>query len=800
MSRCLFITLLVSALYIFDTPIAAAQRADNVSHDSTIEYFGTVQDSASGAPLGGATIVLADKMSRRKLKYALTQSDGHFSFLYRRIAGGEISVSNIGYHLKTQVIPENPGDAHRLDVGTIALSPLPRELGEVKIKASAVDYSLNKITYTVGIDSSDKGLSGAELLEKVPLIDVAGKTIYVSGQSNFRILLNGRNSGVMTNNPVAYLKSIPASLIERIEILSDPPEKYRQEGVDKIINIVLVHKPEGGIYTAVSGGVDSRGGYDGGLFMLARTRKLGCTLNMDVDRFNGERGRLYLDNQRIFASQNESMLENGSIENISHTLSPTLEITYALDSLTLISASIEGTVNWTHTKQSIQTTIGTPDTGYAYTSIVDNHSQKGFLYSALDVEHLIGRRKDILTLSGRLNRQYDNLTQSEIDQDKAQVWSTSFASQIHNPGSELTGQLDFEKHILSKDLLDVGIKAVSRFSHPTEFGDSIGTGNSTYRQNVYAAYTSYSYVKTAFSLSFGGSLEKTAINYRNDLATDNFSSSYINGLPYLTLTRQFKKDRSLSLNYRMSEKRPGIVYIDPYVKITSPGNVSFGNPELRPELSNGLSLTYNTFLHKKPLVLSFYVNRSSHAIVEYKFPESDSVMATSYSNAGLSQSIGSTLYYSITFFKKFTVRVNSDLAYQRVSNRDNGLQEHNCYFKIFATLNYKFPQKLSLSLQNFLYSRTITYQGYQGGSPDIMLTLRKVMLKDNLSLSLILHQPFLAGVRVYSYYQDEDFAQQSFTDYPVRYVGLSINYNIGNIAKAYSSRHVVRSIQNDDEK
>ena len=76
------------------------------------------------------------------------------------------------------------------------------------------------------------------MLRKVPLVTVDGEDNVVNGQSSFKIYMNGRPSNMFSNNPKEVLRSIPASMIKKVEVITDPCARYDAEGVSGILNIV----------------------------------------------------------------------------------------------------------------------------------------------------------------------------------------------------------------------------------------------------------------------------------------------------------------------------------------------------------------------------------------------------------------------------------------------------------------------------------------------------------------------------------------------------------------------------------
>ena len=77
--------------------------------------------------------------------------------------------------------------------------------------------------------------------------------IKVKGNSSFKIYKNGHLDPSLTQNAKEILKSMPASMVKRIEVITDPGAREDAEGVNAILNIVMM---DGRSFNGVTGGVN----------------------------------------------------------------------------------------------------------------------------------------------------------------------------------------------------------------------------------------------------------------------------------------------------------------------------------------------------------------------------------------------------------------------------------------------------------------------------------------------------------------------------------------------------------------
>jgi outer membrane receptor for ferrienterochelin and colicin len=116
----------------------------------------------------------------------------------------------------------------------------------VTVKKPLIEQADDKIIYNTESDPMAASESAIDILRKTPFVTVDGDgNIQVNGQSNFKVLLNGRETSMFARNVKDALKAFPGSLIKKIEIITSPSAKYDAEGVSGLINIITQKKVAG---------------------------------------------------------------------------------------------------------------------------------------------------------------------------------------------------------------------------------------------------------------------------------------------------------------------------------------------------------------------------------------------------------------------------------------------------------------------------------------------------------------------------------------------------------------------------
>jgi outer membrane receptor for ferrienterochelin and colicin len=103
-----------------------------------------------------------------------------------------------------------------------------------------MQFSLDKKIFNVGKDLANAGGSASDVLTNIPSVSVDPEgTVKLRGSDNVRILIDGKPSGLVSIKGGGGLQQLPASLIERVEIITNPSARYEAEGNAGIINIIL---------------------------------------------------------------------------------------------------------------------------------------------------------------------------------------------------------------------------------------------------------------------------------------------------------------------------------------------------------------------------------------------------------------------------------------------------------------------------------------------------------------------------------------------------------------------------------
>src|SRR5688572_15965114 len=225
--------LLFFALYFLaESPAQSSQ---------TVMVKGKVMDSLSSIPLSFASISIFSKQDKKLVNGSLASDSGDFSVeLSPGTYYAEIEFMGYSLYKTVDFILSKEKPLHEL--GLIKLVVSAGTLSEVVVQAekSSMQLALDKKIFNVGKDLANAGGSASDILTNIPSVSVdAEGNVKLRGSDNVRILIDGKPSGLVSIKGGSGLQQLQASMIDRVEIITNPSARYEAEGMAGIINIIL---------------------------------------------------------------------------------------------------------------------------------------------------------------------------------------------------------------------------------------------------------------------------------------------------------------------------------------------------------------------------------------------------------------------------------------------------------------------------------------------------------------------------------------------------------------------------------
>lgn len=826
-------TLISMALILM---LALCAKAQNTQHSYTIT--GVVADSVTheGEPYATLTIARADSAAN-PLKQALTDIKGRFSISSSGTGSYLLMVRSMGRKPMQRAYTVD-ATTRTIDLGTLLLQDGGNQLETVEVVAykPLVKADIDKIAYSVEDDPEANTNTVIEMLKKVPMVTVDGQdNIRVNGNSSFKIYVNGKPNNMMTKNPKEVLKSMPASSIKKIEVITNPGPKYDAEGVGGILNIVTEGKgPEG--YNATFSGRANNSSYGGGLYATVKQGKLTMSVNYNASSNHSPKGYTYSDRSQIGTdgTVTSSTVADGYTKGHSLWQGGDIEASYEIDTLRLITGSFSLS-KFTSKRDALNTAFSTvPATGqrlYGYRS--PSHSKENWDdYSAsLDYQRSFSVKDRLLTLSYRLESSPSTSDSRYLytDREAADDWQT-FIDRMRDQRMdgdentmEHTFQIDYTTPFAKHHTWEAGVKYILRRNKSDNDRYNLGTGDkdetydsdnsSHYRHHndILAAYTGYGLTLDKWSARLGLRYEHTLqkVEYLLGRGT-NFHKNFDDLVPSARLGYKFSDATNLSLGYKMRINRPGIWYLNPYLDDRIPDAISQGNPNLDTEKSHAVDLQFSSYNSKLTYTLTGtyrFVNNSIESVDRLvndrdieglPNPTGKDVIYSSYANIGHIQYAGLMAYANWTPITNTRITLNGSVGYSHMSDGQS-LRNYGWCTNIDASLQQTFAKTWIFNASYYVQTPQATLQGKDARYQWYNFSLSKSFMDKRLTLTAYIINPF--GKRYFCYRSEtvaDNFRTTASSSWCQLYYGVSVRFRIGKL-KA-SVKHTERTVENNDVK
>jgi ferric enterobactin receptor len=796
----LFISLL---LISFSTGIRAQDHA-------SYKLQGKIVDSVTQKPLDKITVVLsADNQPDQN---TTSRQDGAFEFLNLKAASYKLKISGVGYKSLLTTI-QLKADT---DAGVIMLRADMKALGEVSIKASVplIQQKPGKIIYDMQADPESKAKSLLDMLHKIPFITVdADDNVSLKGNTNFKVFINGKPSAMMDNNLKAVLRTMPASSIQHIEVITNPPAKYDAEGVGGIINIITVKNVDNGYRGNLN--VSERfpnGGPNTGGSITVKGGKFAMNAYGGLGVYD-DRQTNFSNTQQSFGSDATLLDQNGYKHNNNRNGYIGTELSYEIDSLRLLSGqfSYNGYHNDGSTYQSsLLTGAAGVLQGYDIYNNNNSHGQGG----DASVNYQLGFKADknrLLTFSYRYAG-YHSDAFSALSLANEVNYATPDYQQPNNAStSEHTFQVDLN-YPVKKVMIEAGAKAILRSDHSNsqylqldsatkQYQPVADLGNQFYyTQDVYSLYNSYQFNLQKWNFSAGLRAEETVIDAHFISTNSSVSSNYLNVVPSISINHPLGSG-GIGLAFNQRIQRPGIYRLNPFVDRSNPNFITTGNPKLQPNSVNATQLNYSSGNSGKVSVFAAvdYIFVNNFTVPVTSFDPSTQITTVTYQNSGHGHGMDFIFNLNYNVTPKYSISFNSNSTKfsltQSGENTTASLDRWMTMEELSNTLRLDKGWSFNASVRYNGLSPT-SIQGYTNAYFSSNVGFNKELVQHKLYFAASVNNPFGKFRNIVNTTNGPDFVENNINQAYFRSVSVSLNYNFGRLnGDVKRSR---KSINNND--
>jgi outer membrane receptor protein involved in Fe transport len=775
-----------------------------------MKLTGIVSDSSK--PVAMVTVRLLKQNSTTPLQTTLSTENGSFQLNKPDPGTYTLSFTHTAFTEKniTIIVAANEGD---MQTEPVKLSPATGiTLKEVVVKSQRplVEQSDDKIVFNVEDDPASKTETAIDILRKTPFVTVDGEdNIKINGKSNFKVLLNGRETSMFARNVKEALRGFPGTLISKIEVITTPSAKYDGEGVGGLINIITKKKVVGYNGTLSSFSRTSDKLHNFAINGNAKIGKIGISAFLNA----GFNDPVLMGNTNTTTPTIKDIYAKRTLDGDQYTSSGwsfgNAELSWEFDSLHTLSlyTNIDSWSNKVLTDQTITTDyISSPST-VSYYHLNNKSNNPGINVGSDFIKHFKKNKEREFSLRflGEFGKNDSRLTSLQ-DNPGTDRYLINNSNAVNN---QYTIQADNIIPLKKNAKLEGGVKAILRrassdfeslikYAEPDDYKmNAANTDYFKYTQDVVSVYSMYSLRLKKSSFRFGARIEHTIIT--GDFITSGTSvkNSYTTFLPNVQFTNRITDVTTLVLTYTKRLQRPYIWDLNPFVYNNDSLNISFGNPDLGPQTAHALTgqIRYgkgNTFAG-----ISIDGSYSDNKILQYSsFDPLTGVTKTTSLNIGREFQSSLNMNFSTKITPNWSINVNGSLRYATVTNNADKTQSNNGFGGNFnLSTSYKFSEKFNISSYLGLWKDPQTIQTIYPFNTWHNVAFNYKVFKNKINISLRAVNYFEKTRDFKTITKDKNFYKTDVTRQIRRGAVLALTWNFGKLTENVSKK---KGVENDD--
>ncbi len=671
-------------LFLFS--ISLGVSAMPFAQNTIVTISGIVKSKADKATMPYANVVVKAEKDTAFVSGTITNDEGRFSIANIKPGNYLLEVSYTGYEKKEQ--PLFIGSLSPfLEIPVIELEQITTALQDVTITGKTNDISnkLDKKTYSVADNISQNGGSILQSMQNLPGVTVQDGKVQLRGSDKVTVLIDGKQTALTGFGSQAGLDNIPASAIDKIEIINNPSSKYDANGNAGIINIIIKKNKQNGF--------NGKLGFTTGLGSLWErkenlptirpqytfTPKINPSLSLN---YRKDKVNIFLQADNLYTQ----MLNKNEF------------VTRTYDDDVVINSQLKRNrnTNFLTTKAGVDWTIDEQNTLiisglYGSEKIIDRGDQPFFngdlshrlrLWQFLEDElkttatataayqHKFKEAGHLLNMGFNytFHREdekyfYDNYLPSSKGTDAFKLLSDE---QVFDFTVDYIKPLKYGR-------IETGIKLRNR-SIPTNMNfipgansvlDTSAGGWATYKELIPALYGNYVFENEKWEAELGLRIEYVRIQYDVNPNHSTYKSdgyNYTQPFPNLRLAYKLNDNNKLSLFYNRRVDRPNEVDIRIFPKYDDAEIIKVGNPALRPQFTNSIELGYKYNWSNGYLYSALYHRFADGTITRISsiVPGSTLVYAI-FQNAGKSYNTGIEAIWSQEVSELYSFNINGNV-------------------------------------------------------------------------------------------------------------------------------------------
>ena len=758
------------------------------------EIRGRIVDTAN-APLPNASVSLRVKGSTATVAGALVNRNGAFRVTGLKPGTYSIRAVAIGY---SPVIQDITLTAEKpvLDLGTAKLAPLIAKLNDLTVKEekAVVTAEPDRNVYTA--KSVAPGAANAsDILENVPSVSVDqdGK-VSLRGNENVVIQVNGRPTPMTGTQLAAYLKSLSANVIDRIEVIPNPSARYDPEGMAGIINIALKQNVDLGLSGTVNSAVSDAARYNHSLNVGYQAGR--WTTFASAGLVGDERSAVGLTDRDRYSASTLTSVSDQAVTLAPSNKGQSLNVTvdYKLGRRDVLSNALM--LNHRSSGEASLTSALLLD---GSGSTLDQYSRPrqanthGVMFDYdVSLKRTYAPRTHELSAELRLTRSHD---QDSAD-DRRRSGNGYVDGKIDQNDAvtkQFAGQLDYVRTLHPRTKLETGWKTTARWLDRDYLNTVDPTGSGTWSpsalsnsfsfdESVHAVYAVLNQGAGKWDLQAG--LRGEVARRTFAIATSAYPYNYNSLFPSAVAAYNVSKETQIKASYSRRIRRPGTQELNPFPNFFDADNVFIGNPKLNPEYTDSYDFSWTRTGSWGMLQVSpFY--RYTSDVIRIKINTADTlngrpVTSVSFQNLEKSNSWGSDLTSQLKLSRRLSVLTNATL-FRLVTDGGSINSVGSDALGWMARINLNADVTRSLGVQaGYNYRSSMKIERGEIAEQQMMnISFRKKIQGDKGVLMLRIADPFQL-MKFHIRTGDDNLMQITERTPNMRAVFLGYQYNFGH--------------------
>ena len=761
---------------------------------------GKLTDAATGTPLGYASVRILQVPENKLVNGALSDESGFFS-IDLPFGAYVAEIEFIGFELhKTDGFSLSKEDAVH-DLGTIPLAATSSNLDEVVVTAekSTMVLALDKKIFNVGKDLANAGGSATDILTNIPSVSVdPDGSVKLRGSDNVRILIDGKPSGLVSFKGGSGLQQLQASMIERVEIITNPSARYEAEGSAGIINIVLKKDTKKGFNGSFELTTGYPANYGAAANLNYRHRKINFFINYGFSyRKPPGSGELY---QEVYSNDTTFIL----LQNNDHIIKG-------------LNNNIRGGMDYFFDEKNILTAA------YLFrrsdATRVSNIRYEDYLFNTGNLQSITTRRQD--EVEDEPNSEYSLVYKKNFGKEGHELTAeTKYLNYWEHSDQLFTqhtffpdGTEDASKSLLQRSLNDeyenqwllqldyvhpfgkdgkfeTGLRSsfrdmvndyvVSEQNASGEFVPLPGLDNYfIYDENINAVYGIIGNKYKKLSWQAGLRAEYTDVNTILKETDEENPRNYFNLFPSAHLTYNLPNENAVQWSYSRRVRRPFYNDLSPFVTFSDSRNYFSGNPDLNPEFSDVVELGHLKYFEKGSVSSSIYHRSTVDKIDRIRTVNDAGFSVTQPENLLSEKAFGVEFAINYTPFKWWKMDGNFNFFHADIDGSNIAEDYRASAYSWFAryTSRFMLAKNLDVQLRANYEAPQKTAQGRREALCYFDLSASKDILDGRGTLNLGVLD-VLNTRRWRSVTEGVNFYSRGSSQWRKRQINLTFNYRI----------------------